>query len=105
MTKLAEVIERLAEHNARLCRMELSGVLMHCSNGVERSPVLLAAYVGRQIWEKNDKVNVLGILRYIHRHRYEAFGRGHVGMQIQVVFDVMRILATRIEFFTKSKLF
>lgn len=47
------------------------------------------------MWYDERRANLLGVMRYIRRHRWRAFGYGDPFAQVQIVFGVMQVIAMR----------
>lgn len=95
--QLADLVAQVPGHQLKQETQGLPAMLIHCSLGVQRSPAFLAAYIGRQMWTANRRANLLGIMRYIRRNRWRAFGYGDPFAQVQIVFGVLQVIAMRHE--------
>lgn len=98
LIKLAEAIAHVRVQQrtkSKDANLPLPGFLAHCSVGCERSAAFVAAYIGNQMWIGSKRMNVLGILQFVRRHRWKAFGLGEPDVQVRIVYRVIEIIAMR----------
>lgn len=97
LTRLADLVTYVQVHQRKQSKLDppLSAICAHCSLGIQRSAAFLAAFIGNQMWIRSRRANVLGILQYIRRHRWMAFGMGQPFLQVRIVYRIVEVIAAR----------
>lgn len=70
-SKITDIVIR--RHKEAAFVHKLPAVMFQCTTGIGDSASFCAIYIGNQMMAHRNKVNVVGIIKYIRKQRHGAF--------------------------------